>query len=644
MDLHTFACLFSALPHTQTLETLRMKEPNALFPWKLPRLECAWLLYATFHPFSATSSWRHLELHNCDPSCLAEALDLPRDRKLEIISATRLFQLQRNRKRKRADSFRNAVAEIIELCDLQTLFWLCVLIPGFGFGWSLVRVLGPFLESLELKTGRIYSCLLKDIAESCPRLQSLQIKTKMLKLKGSALRQFFSDSTVAQHLRSLTLGWGICNPRVLLDILTNVNQYAVANALEKLHICYVRTHDFFSCYTDFVRMLRENLALEKLYLSGDAPFERLWLLRDFNGAVVAQEKTVRARLAFLSVVSAPQQQPELATLPTLAHDTAAPEAAGNPEIATSPASARVVRARARALGNLSVDLIKVIFAFGVTQRVIGAWPPASTQQEEPGRDDVEQQLSATATKSKLEKLMTDFATFDGVMRVGTRQRKERDEFRLAEMKQEMARLERKLETEIKKRVETNKSLQNYCDEQVALMTQSFEALLAERAKQVNDRLDALAREIAGAQSLVEQEKIDIPLMIENKTNELTQKLVAFMDAFEQERQRRASQEESILKRLSDHEHATAESFECERRDRELKYSELKNALDSYTSNRIRGDERFQTFAQDEIAKIQNALVAEAQAREREDDEIIEALNRYTAKLQDSLKAITSADT
>lgn len=144
------------------------------------------------------------------------------------------------------------------------------------------------------------------------------------------------------------------------------------------------------------------------------------------------------------------------------------------------------------------------------------------------------------------------------------QRKERDEFRLAEMKQEMARLEKKLETETKKRVEMNKSLQNYCDEQVTLMTHNFEALLAERAKQVNDRLDALALEIAGVQSLVEQEKVNIPLMIESKTNELTQKLVAFMDAFEHERQRRANQEETLLKRLSDHEHATAEAFERER--------------------------------------------------------------------------------
>ncbi|RLN62338.1 hypothetical protein BBJ29_007581 [Phytophthora kernoviae] len=253
------------------------------------------------------------------------------------------------------------------------------------------------------------------------------------------------------------------------------------------------------------------------------------------------------------------------------------------------------------------------------------------------------QIGMTATRSKLEKLMNGFTNFDDVMRIGTRQRREKDEYRLAEMRQEMSCLEHKLEAEIKKRIEMNKSLQNYCDEQVAQMTMAFETLLSDRAKQVNDRLTHLTQEINDLQVLVAKEKHDIPLMIENKTNELTQKLISFMDSFEEERQRRATQEAMILKRLSDHEHATAESFERERHDREHKYSELKNALDTYTSTRIRGDEKFHAFVQEETAKIQNALVAEAQAREREDDEIVEALNRYTAKLQDSLKVITSPD-
>ncbi|GMF11517.1 unnamed protein product [Phytophthora lilii] len=188
-------------------------------------------------------------------------------------------------------------------------------------------------------------------------------------------------------------------------------------------------------------------------------------------------------------------------------------------------------------------------------------PPASNGKEQREEDALAAtQIGMTATRSKLEKLMSGFTTFDDVMRIGTR----KDEYRLAEMRQEMSRLEHKLEAEIKKRIEMNKSLQNYCDEQVAQMTEAFERLLSDRAKQVDDRLDHLTQEINDLQTLVAKEKHDIPLMIENKTNELTQKLIAFMDAFEEERQRRTNQEAMILKRLGDHEHATAEKFERER--------------------------------------------------------------------------------
>ncbi|KAG3230061.1 hypothetical protein PI124_g24840, partial [Phytophthora idaei] len=110
------------------------------------------------------------------------------------------------------------------------------------------------------------------------------------------------------------------------------------------------------------------------------------------------------------------------------------------------------------------------------------------------------------------------------------------------MRQEMNRLENKLEAEIKKRIEMNKSLQNYCDEQVAQMTAALEKLLSDRAKQVDDRLDILSQEI---------EAHRVHGFVRGRTTATY------------------NQEAMILKRLSDHEHATAESFERERHDREL---------------------------------------------------------------------------
>ncbi|EQC32361.1 hypothetical protein SDRG_10108 [Saprolegnia diclina VS20] len=267
---------------------------------------------------------------------------------------------------------------------------------------------------------------------------------------------------------------------------------------------------------------------------------------------------------------------------------------------------------------------------------------AGNEYDEDGRETVGS-LATTQTKIKLNKMMNAFASFDDNMRIGTRQRRERDEHRLAEMRAEMTRLEKALNAEIKRRFEMNKSLQALCDESVANMTSRFESLLADSMDKVDARLAGLAEKIQALEAQFEYEKVHIPQMIEERTNELTEKLSAFMDAFETERKRRLDREAEILKRLFDHEQLVADQFSKERRDREVKATELKDALDMYTKTRLRGDDKFQRVAQEEIAKIQNALVHEAQTREREDDEIIDALNRYTAKLQDSLKLINSTE-
>jgi hypothetical protein len=65
----------------------------------------------------------------------------------------------------------------------------------------------------------------------------------------------------------------------------------------------------------------------------------------------------------------------------------------------------------------------------------------------------------TETKQKLNDLMNTFSAFDHDMKVGTRLRREKDEHKLAMMKEEMGKLEKSLNTEIRRRVEMNKSIQ-----------------------------------------------------------------------------------------------------------------------------------------------------------------------------------------
>lgn len=65
----------------------------------------------------------------------------------------------------------------------------------------------------------------------------------------------------------------------------------------------------------------------------------------------------------------------------------------------------------------------------------------------------------SSTKAKLNEILESFQTFDTDMKIGTRNRREKDEHRISQLTNELSRLEKTLNQEIRRRVEMNKSVQ-----------------------------------------------------------------------------------------------------------------------------------------------------------------------------------------
>lgn len=174
-----FACLFSALPYTRSVHTLRLEEANRSYPWKLKKLELSWLAYAIFHPATKASSWRKLVVGNCKfvgdvMGVLQQMGDAASRRKLlSVTSLAMLLGVDRSDKKRkrgaaestsqgadrelthqlrRASVAKDSVIRVnprddagqlvvvqdepeLQLCDFHFESWCCVLVPGFGFGW-----------------------------------------------------------------------------------------------------------------------------------------------------------------------------------------------------------------------------------------------------------------------------------------------------------------------------------------------------------------------------------------------------------------------------------------------------------------------------------------------------------------------------
>lgn len=257
---------------------------------------------------------------------------------------------------------------------------------------------------------------------------------------------------------------------------------------------------------------------------------------------------------------------------------------------------------------------------------------------------MESKKGAPSTKDRLASIVQGFDSFDSEMKIGTRQRRERDEFKIAELKNEMRRLDEELTTEIKRRSEMNKSTQAWFEEQLLETNLKFRDALNEKSQKSLEKLDKLDDRITNLGKYFEEEKTRILAEIKARGEELALMLYKFKEEFDHDRELRLDRDASMVKQLSDHEHVVSEKFEEQLQAREARYSALKVVLEDNIKLRDKAEERFQSFFEKEVHRLHNDVREESEIREREDDEIVEALNRYTIKLQSSLKLINSTDT
>ncbi|CAN0296678.1 unnamed protein product [Pylaiella littoralis] len=248
-----------------------------------------------------------------------------------------------------------------------------------------------------------------------------------------------------------------------------------------------------------------------------------------------------------------------------------------------------------------------------------------------------------STKARLDGILESFQAFDSDMKTGTRVRREQDEHRIAQLTAELTRLEKTLSQEIKRRVEMNKSVQVWGENEVDQMSERLQSTILARSEAIGSRLDSICSKIDTLEQKFDVQMAKIPVDIKQRGEELHKMLIDFEGKFEAERISRLEREGRILKQLADHEQEVATDFESERTSRENTYADLRRILDENVRSRMKGDEKFQSFVREELAALRNMVSLERQTRERDDGEIVDALNRYTSKLQSSLKIINSSE-
>lgn len=215
-------------------------------------------------------------------------------------------------------------------------------------------------------------------------------------------------------------------------------------------------------------------------------------------------------------------------------------------------------------------------------------------------------------------------------------RKEKDEHSIAELRVQLTGMDRALSTEIKRRIDLNRSLEKNCQSQIQQMERRLNGIIDERTDLIEERLQAVEQKVEELNLRLGQEAATIPRDIEERGKELGDMLSKLQEDIAVERRDRLNREGRIVKQVEDHRKFVSELMAEEKSAREKSCGEIKAEIADIGSSKAREGESFEQMIQREMQELREAMGREVQERRLEDDEIVAALNRYTENLQETL--------
>jgi len=247
---------------------------------------------------------------------------------------------------------------------------------------------------------------------------------------------------------------------------------------------------------------------------------------------------------------------------------------------------------------------------------------------------------STRKASKMRAIIGD-GSFEAVLEERAKQRREKEDQTIAELRVCMRKMDESLSQEIKRRIECTTSLETMCSEEICAMEVRLNSVIDERVNTVKERLDLLENKVGELNTRLEEERTKIPLDIEQRGKELEDMIRSFQEDFNVEKSDRLSREGRIMKQLTDHAELMRSQWNDERTSREESVSKLTSNLNNHDNSRSEADEDFEFLIRTELNNLKQDIARETQERKIEDDEIVDAMNRYADNVQGSLSVLSS---
>ena len=249
--------------------------------------------------------------------------------------------------------------------------------------------------------------------------------------------------------------------------------------------------------------------------------------------------------------------------------------------------------------------------------------------------------AASPVAARLGHVAERFSSFYNDLEAEKQHRREAENQRRHTFSEHVTKLERSLESEIKRRADADAQLQAHLETEMKAAQDKIMLSVREHSLGLKASIDALGRSFAELHGALREEREQRAKDMEQLAVTLAAKVEEVAGSVDDERVARLEREAQTLKRVGEDILGCQERVEAVRKDLGQQTATMQAELSHLAGARSGAEEHFQAALMNEVNVLKSALQAEREERQSEDEQIVHAINDYTRALQDGLRIVNN---
>lgn len=208
-----------------------------------------------------------------------------------------------------------------------------------------------------------------------------------------------------------------------------------------------------------------------------------------------------------------------------------------------------------------------------------------------------------------------------------------------DIKEDILRIERNINTEVKKRIEANKNIKQLIEHMANDMINNVLNKITTKIENISVDLDKIIKKCEELEKVIGEIKVDLPTKIQTEMISLKREISDFQIVITKYINNKKKRDNILFGKIENINAYLTNKIQSEICFKQEDLTVLKNESEKLINFDLDEDTGFKNHFIEEIEEIKDALSLTVKAREQSDDEIIQAMNKYTNILQNALQSV-----